>query len=583
MKELPDNLRFQSPHPFDSKDIDEITPVTLSSSRRGWLTIENPDGKVRTDTEEQLVSFMKSARYKFTYAMPEDLTCLLKSLTENQLFRYQRIGKTPLGSGVLFRNRNGMRYQEGSKHWFIWNLIGFIKYQGLEKLNPKNLDHLSIIAKTLIGNNSRFGIPNYTFGSVASNARAYILQFDNILRELQKIFKWSKTHKDMLNDFYASTINAPQLSDGIGSEDLESWDMVTSHLNILEYMPSVLDCDIFQDMPYTEKAAYGTYEIEFNIPPHRFYFPPVPSIVEEKVPNPELLLIPAISRKVVYRDGPIKGIYAKPILDMLTYLKIPFKVLKSWQLIPNGELRYPYKEFCSKTRKIIEVPTQLVNNKPLYQTVWGSMLFIYDSMDEETGELYYEAGGTFNPIVASHIIATQWCYVWWQSYVNEGYVKAIRSDAISASEFSPAKCPFLPNSEHYSITLRTKGLHTFLTPYLKAFPDPDKPGQYGKGKIWAEMIDRFRDGRKIELEYTTRVPLNDTSFDPRYMGNEVTAAKDIPWSYGHGRVGPEIARLGKLFDGWSQSTLSPNSLDEALRDLNWLSDYLELSYKVAKL
>ena len=66
MKELPDNLRTQPPHPFDSKDIDEVTPVTLSPSRRGWLTIENPDGKVRTDTEEQLVNFMKSARYKFT-------------------------------------------------------------------------------------------------------------------------------------------------------------------------------------------------------------------------------------------------------------------------------------------------------------------------------------------------------------------------------------------------------------------------------------------------------------------------------------------------------------------------------------
>ena len=551
-------------------DYDAIYPFVIHLSKSGWARLKTPDSlsSKRIASESDLIKFMTSSKHKFTICTAADLNCLLKVLSEKQLLDLVVIGETHIhGGGKLQLRRNKLLYEKNSKFYSLWNIAESLKPNVYKKFDTENLDHIGTLVAMQQVNNIQNSIPTESFSSVAQNARAYALQDPDFRQECWKVYFWGTHYFEMLDAFYKSARQAPQLSSIVGTFEGESWDMVRSHNSILKYAPGISNCKVTKGLPFTEEAAYGTYLIDTINPAGRFSIPLLPRLIESK-PRVDFgesdLLGSGIGyrERLTYTGGKVKNLWvSKPFIDALNYFHIPWQLKdnESWQLIPNGgNITYPHKNLCNARNLIMDKDSSIIRNKPLYQTIVGSMVYILNIVSPETTEEKYIASSTFMPMTAGFVYANQYLFTWWQSVFNDPNVPALRSDAITAfkGKFKQTACPFLPNSEHFAMTKRSEGAHMFINPYLKAFKELDGTM---KGEVYNDIVATYHNKPYGREEFETRTNLGPSMYFPRELGNlglriiRIAAGTNQSWE-----LDKVVKHLQELKDGSIRAHQNPN-------------------------
>lgn len=549
MHYFPEDLVIPSPYVPSELDYSDCDPITLDLSDRGWTTAWKPSGSMRIDTEKEFFKLLTSKKHHSTICKSSELDGLLKWLSSNQIEELRNFGSIVYGDFTLYRLKSGIRARMGNKHYYIWNLSHFLEK---EVTNP-TLKTVQDLFDLFIFDNKRLKIGAFGLGSPAGLARTYALTFPEVAREAATVKKLYEQTPEVIKAFYDATFGASQTSSGIGTGEYESWDLEKSHLTLLELCTALSGARVGE----TEKLVdsdYAVYYIRGEIPQSKFKFPPIPSYIEKT------LDFNVKTRQAVLKEGEFEGWYTKPHIELLRAISVPFQIIKGYYIVSRG---YPYRRLCSEIRRILKDSTKAFHRKSLYQTLIGSMLYTYPTIDRHTGVIETGSSSLFNPIVASHIFAAQWVYIWWQSHTNDGVV-ALRCDAITAKKgFQPNSPKFLEEAEYMKIRKVEEGLHTFLNPYLKTFPS-------GKGKFWRDMIEAYRDKRKIEVCYDTRIDLLRAS-TPREVASKVEIEREIPPSYGE-RTGPHVKVLGELTEKWLESKTSSHPPED--QNLGWIEQAL---------
>jgi len=306
----------------------------------------------------------------------------------------------------------------------------------------------------------------------------------------------------------------------------------------MSQLPSIRNCNYFEDAPLVAEASYGAYLIRARIPSMPLCPLPVQLVGWEF--------------DVIYPHGEITGWYAKPYLDLLTRMKIPYRILKSHQFIPvDADREFPFERDTKTVRDFMVNPPEVINGKGFYYGMAGSTIaWRWEVLNEDTGDLYPRAFPVFNPMIYSHVMAVQNTRTFREA--SKAGPLAIRSDAVTTRE-----------SLRSTFRYEDEGDMIFATPMFKRFPS-------GKGIEWEERIQAQRDYVHLTYNVSSYPTIQSHLNNPREAKLGRIVDREIIVRPNHGkRVGFRPSKVGGLLDGWYPS--SAMNID-VVRDKNRLED-----------
>ena len=512
MDTLPENLVI--PPAFVGKIPDYVgdwQPARIYIDGK-FLFVETPEGTRRIDSTRSLLETVLRVKHTFTITTPGELDTCLRWLGRDNLFKlYYGLSVQHKGWTIRYRG-SSITFVRGDERHYLWNLFNFFKLKNDEP--PLLLEAIYAFVLLLIDNFERVGVSYSNLASPSAIARHLLLRY------AYQEFKSRTMEWEVLNQFYAACHGGRQESTGIGTTDVYNFDMRNAHLTIIEGMQSIRGCQRREDWPYIAESRYGTYLIEADIP--RMPLCPLPVEMGGKW-----------THQIAYPYGNVSGWYAKPFLDLLIELDIPFKVLQSQQFVPAAANQYPYRNIAKLLRKFIRESPPYLSPKSLYWGLAGSTISWRWYVDGDTGEMIPKAFNVFNPIIYSHVLATQTVRVYREAMRSRPV--AIRADAVSVRDriFS---------------TMRPEdsGEMLFVTPLFKSFPS-------GRGEQWKMLVEANRDQGYFDYpreEYPTIKQMLNMGVP---LGRKRNYSIMVRPNHGK-RMGIIPNKIGTLLDRWFPST-----------------------------
>lgn len=506
--DFPDDLVIPPPLKTTPMDVDEWDPVRLFL-RRGQLYAETKRNTWNIWRQKDLIALFGKTKHSFTIAPPGLFDALLQGFRRTDIFMLDLGAEIKLEKRAFSYRGNYIKLREGRTTKILWNLWSFF----LLDEEPDSLDKIDAYCSLLIHYLDKHGIVFSDLASSPSVARRLLLE--HAFPE----FVSATSEKLVLERFYRSGHGGRQESTGLGLIDSWNYDIRKAHLGLLDNLPSIRGTQHRRDFPYVEEAVYGCYLIEAEIP--KMSLCPLPVAVEGQY-----------EVEIYHPYGNISGWYAKPYIDLLLELKIPFRVFESEQFLPIKEATYPFRPVARKIRNYMNDVPPYISGKSLYHGIAGSTISWRRVVDLDTGNIYPRAFGVFNPIIYATILAKQSVRVWKEAHRSDPI--AIRSDAVTVGRKMATGMGF---EDH--------GPMIFLTPMFKTFPS-------GRGDLWRHLIEYYRD-RSYVLYFRSDFPTVRTFLNTGLMLGKIHERSTMIRPT-HGRRKGEIPKkVGDLLYKWFPS------------------------------
>ncbi len=509
---LPDELFIPKPTPLNQIDVSDFGSALI---REKPYSIETETGtyslqKMYAKGKDFIVDIAEAHKHTFFICPPGQFDSLMKFFP-NSMFSYLELGQeVELSNGwTLIYRGSSIRLRNGLKYKYLWNLWKFFKFDK----QPESLDKIEIYATLLLKYLNKHGIEFSSLASLPSVSRHMMIR--HAWRE------WNILTHDpgTIEKFALGSYGGRQESTGIGTMPSVNYDMQKAHLAIIEDLPNLYNCKVYRGKAFLgQDCNYGTYLIETGIPKMKI------------CPLPQEVNVLG-EREVIYGYGGISGWYAKPYLELLKKLGIPFTILDSIQLIPTKFYK-PFRYISNIVRTFIEQSPDYFNGKGLYYGIAGSCVSWRKSLTKE-GEIIQKAFPVFSPILYGHTLAVQNCRVFTESMKDEPI--AIRSDAVTTKRKITT-----------TLRLDSVGDTIFFTNMYKKFPG-------GKGGIWEELINIDRERPYVEYYINDFPTLSSAALSGRRLGKRVDYSVRVYPSHGH-RIGRTPKFVAELLHSWIPST-----------------------------
>lgn len=514
---LPSNLRLS--YLYDDKRADLSNWTAMVINTEGKLTIETKDGLIKPKSAKKLFDYLSKYSVIFTYCHPGKLDGIFRLLGEQELTKLALFGKTEVEGHFIRRYSTSVILN----HTPVYNLIGFTK-----KYSGETYEDINRLVNRILQSRNNVGIEIYNLSSGASEARSLMLQDELVRNEILFSRKLGISNIDKFN---SSCYGGRMESSGLGTSWQYHYDLIKAHLKILSEYPGISDTTWLKGMPISENALpISIYQIKAKVN-KKFRYNPLPARVEGRI---------------CYPKGEITGWYFKDYIDLLKWLKIPFRVLDSLQFFGDGT--YPFKELCGYIRgicKIFEKNYPELEAKHFYATLAGSTKAIYRSLSRDKDEIQI-AIRSFDPIIYGFVLSRQNTKLFRDTIENNA--EGIKIDSIGCKEKAIL-------GEEYKLS--DYGSSTYLTPALKSLPHNERD-------IYREAIIRCRNLDHIIIELNSWNGLDSMMSDSIFgagvpdvdLGEKFKKVFKIKPSHGN-RTGKPIKRVGDLLDFWFPST--PNN------------------------
>ena len=508
MTDLPKDLEIPPPFIGDQADYTGWRPALVQVEDR-YPIIETERGRHLIHSFDDVIDALYT-KHLFTVTEQGHFDSLLRWLPRQWIFALDLGLDCEISGWTITYRGSSIVIQKGKVRRYLINLWKFFKLDDV----PIELATVDALISMLFEHMERGKIEYSNLSSPASVSRHMMLLGG--YRE----FLHKPVDYDTLNDIYQACHGGRSESVGIGSTLVHNYDMKNAHLNILAHQESIMGTQYREDWPYIPEARFGIYLISTKIP----QMPMCPLPVE---------ISDSFRVEVVYPYGEVSGWYAKPYLDLLTKLKIPFKVLKSYQFVPVKDYPLPFARVMRTLRKFQKTAPEYINAKAFYYGMAGSTIsWRWEVKDEDTGELVPKAFNVFNPLIYAHVLASQTVKVFQEAHRAKPI--AIRSDAVTVDKsiWTPLK-------------LEDNGMMVFVNPLFKVFPS-------GRGSEWLDYIWEYRDEPYFEYEVEEYPPLAKFLRSGAPLGKRHSSLFTVRPHHGK-RVGLRLKKVGRVLDGWIPS------------------------------
>lgn len=530
MHVLPDDLVIPPAFVAHQPDYSDWQParVYCGEGVRIGPYIETPEGTLRIDNIDDFLDAISRVKHTFVICRPGEFDTLLKWFQREEIFAmYYGLSIEWKGWTVRYRGAS-ITFQRGNTRHYIWNLYAFFKLKYDQP--PNMLEAVHALVTLLQHHFVSKGISFSSLASPASVSRHLLLKYS--YRE----FFGRSMDKEILQSFYAACHGGRQESNGVGTQQTFNYDMRNAHLGIIEQMLSIRGCQVREDFPYIEESRYGSYLITVDIP--EMDFCPLP--VE---------LGRSFNAEIVHPYGRITNWYAKPYIELLIELGIPFKLQKSYQYVPvKDSERQPYKRTCQLIRDFLRESPDYINSKTLYWGLAGSTIsWRWVANPDLSGELIPQAFNVFQPIFYSHVLSMQNVKMFRE--ISKTPSIAIRSDAITTK-----------NRIFTTMRREDAGEMMFITPLFKSFPS-------GRGNEWKDLVKEFEDKPYFDYSREDYPTVSQYLNRGEKLGKLRSYTMRVKPHHGK-RLGMLPQKIGSLFDNWYPShPISTDSLKNSSGDI----------------
>lgn len=514
--DLPAELVIPPAYIGNKMEVEDWQPAAITlRSRNSYYDVfprlETPAGTRAIKDFYSIIQSCSTSHLTLTIVPPGIFDSLLMTLGEVELFALDLGMEMEIKGWKCSYRGSTLTFKKKKETHKLINLWGFFNLD--EETFPSDIDIVNTMVRLLFYVYDSHKISFSNLSSPVAVSRHLMLQ------TAYYEFPSRRMDRDLLNDFYQACHGGRQESTGIGTSIVYNYDMRNAHLGILNNLVSIRRNRYVKDFPYDPEASYGAYLIRAEIP--RMAMCPLPVELNNWTAD------------IVYPYGGITGWYAKPFINLLNELRIPYQVIKSHQFFPVFERRPPFEELVDRIRNIMTYSPSVINVKSLYYGIAGSTIHWRWAVDNpETGELVPRSFNVFNPLIYSHVLAEQSVRVFKE--VNRSTPVAIRADAVSTR--SPLKTTLRPEDS---------GAMTFITPLFKVFPN-------GKGGEWAGLLNSFRDSDHLEYVRESYPTVKKSLASHHPLGRKATVRFSIYPNHGK-RLGARPTKIGGLLSGWYPS------------------------------
>jgi len=540
---LEPNLIIPKSHkPTEVRSLKKGSLILLEPARSGYVTATFSDGDTFTVLGRYDLPKLFKSRYNWTLSRFNELDCLLKVLTKDEIMELDTLGYLDFGSFQL-------NWRLGSSKIRYTELNDPVSSRYLINLDPftvknfvvSSFNDLDLIVTKFISLSKLLRVNPISPASTAKD----LLLAENPW-EFEAMNHLTRDDLTLIRSCY----KGPRMETrSIGTmPGVQNTDLVKAYLSILGELPSIQSRNayVYRGTQYCDDAHPGSaFKISVSIDRRYFHdFPPIP--VTKK-------------GRTIYPHGEFITHVSKPYVETCEEMKIPYKILDSIQFIP---IRQGYKPFNTLAKMIayfedtMKASLYPINLKGLHFAMVGHFLHVHQNINPRTGELTYQTSQDYNPVYACAIQGLVAQRIWNLTQIQT--IAAIRVDAITGHRLK----------EGIGFRNSPPGTMTFLTPNLK-----DKPGE----TVYRDLIGRFRDRKAVEIPHIGRKSYKQASWEPREIGKPFNNSVSIPPSAG-GRLLPErIQRIGVLLDDQIK-TIIPHIDNDADpdREQAWVNNYLAL-------
>jgi hypothetical protein len=505
---IPDNHR--NGH---NKELTMGPLFVLEPDNKGLVTVHRDNGDSFQIKKQEDILKLFTERYNWTYSKDNELDCVFKVLSSDQLIELLSYGETELlGNTLKWLGTRIDKITLGSGR-NLRALINTGPWVSSSK-HSVNLSELKDIVQKLIR------IDNLGIGvnliSPATSVKDLIINSSGSNFKIARCF--SKTELE----FFHSAYKGPRMETGhLGTvNNVQTIDMIKAYLNTCSKIPSLDMSDIFilkgEKVKDTCAHPGSIYKIQANIPEGYFEFPPLAFRTEELA--------------LGYPTGEFISCVSKPYLDLLDQLgDIPYKILDSIQIINITGDKYPFQDLCEKIKYFedhYKEELSPINLKVFHQSIAGHPLHHHIKL-LKNNTVVEEACGDYNPPFACAIQGLVAVELWKKAVTNDTI--AIRVDALTGRN--------LKEEEGYKSS--EVGVSTLLTQYLK-----DNPPKTD----YRELISENKNESELTISYYTRRTIRQDYNFPENIGKKVYKKVKIPPSSGSRITDRKIKRLGDLLD-----------------------------------
>jgi len=199
------------------------------------------------------------------------------------------------------------------------------------------------------------------------------------------------------------------------------YDLNSAYPYALTTLPDIANGKWFESCSIHPKSKLGFFFIETNIS-DKVKIAPFPFVKK--------------NRTICYPSGKFRTFVT---LDELQMVKgdsnVQYKILESWQFIPNDSTTYPFKDFINQQYyKRLELKQQ---NNPLEKAIKIVLNSIYGKMAQRTNNVI---GNLFNPIIASYItgFTRRQLYDFTKQNKLDNYTVAYATDSVACQKKIPS-------------------------------------------------------------------------------------------------------------------------------------------------
>lgn len=272
------------------------------------------------------------------------------------------------------------------------------------------------------------------------------------------------------------------------------YDINSAYPYALTKIPDIRYGKWFESKKINPKSKLGFFFIEANIS-DKVKIAPFPFVKKNKT--------------ICYPSGKFRTYVT---LDELLMVKndpeIKYKILESWQFIPESNCTYPFKEFIEKQyQKRMKLKQ---NNNKLEKAIKIILNSIYGKMAQRTNNVM---GNLFNPVIAGYITGytRKYLYEFMKKYDLDNYAVAFATDSIACMK----KIDGLDSKVLGKMKLDNSAMDVIFL----------SNGFYRFGKFWKKRGIGKDMERKIEIEHLDTIVGDDGQLYIKVRGTRTTHIK----------------------------------------------------------
>lgn len=438
-------------------------------------------------------------------------------------------GKTKYKQYIIEARRGYINLRKGNDYSKVENIIS---YTNRESENLEDLQDKANLFGYLL---EKYDM-NYNFKTPANLASNILLTNNDAYREIKAWKIVGNRVPGFEEASYKSGYGGRMESMGLGQLVQYHYDLEKCHQTVLEYLPSIRGLKMVSG-GYSPDDIYSFSLISTKIP-SGFGFLPLP-IKEEGGTS--------------FNSGiDLVGWYPKPNVDLLYFLKIPFKVRESYRFVGDSKF-YGFKSWTDEIKPVQNDPITKnsgFNMKWLYLPIAGKTYQIYRILEEETLRNRSIASSMFAPGLYSHILGYENVAIWLIHYLVGGKtVNNLRNDAVSCNKtIEPGIMNQISKYLGIGFKLREecRGETLHFTFSHRHMPD-------GRGAVYREGVEKNRNNSKALFAIDSYVSVAKSEEVKLIPGTPVEYSLVQGADYGSNRNGTAIKKLGLLEEDYFES------------------------------